>query len=209
MIALACGLRVRGHHVEFVAPANFVAWIRGHGFACESDGVDVEAMLRSAAVDLQSARQQMRYLRAELAPRLFDTAPRAGRDADMIVGSGMQIAAPSIADLRGVPYVGVGFCPCVVPSSDAPPPMIRTQTLPRWMNRVLWRCAGPLADRMLRGPINDGRRRIGLAPVRRPLTSLLENVLVAADRELAPPGAGTRPTVVQTDAWILDSAAAL
>ena len=109
MIALACGLRVRGHHVEFVAPANFVAWIRGHGFACESDGVDVEAMLRSAAVDLQSARQQMRYLRAELAPRLFDTAPRAGRDADMIVGSGMQIAAPSIADLRGVPYVGVGF----------------------------------------------------------------------------------------------------
>lgn len=31
MLALALGLTSRGHRVKFVAPANFVEWIRAHG----------------------------------------------------------------------------------------------------------------------------------------------------------------------------------
>src|SRR5438270_10413292 len=34
MIALGLALRARGHDAAFLAPQNFVGWIRGHGFPC-------------------------------------------------------------------------------------------------------------------------------------------------------------------------------
>src|SRR5436853_6075589 len=63
MIALAVALRHRGHNVRFVTPANFVGWIRGLGVACESDGIDVEEVLRRPDIDVQSFGSQMQYLK--------------------------------------------------------------------------------------------------------------------------------------------------
>src|SRR5712692_8832413 len=210
MIALAAGLRACGHDVTFVAPANFVEWIGEYGFRAQSDGVDVEAALQSPGADLQSLRWQMRYLRSELAPRLFDSVPRAAEGADVIVGSGVQLAAGSVAERLGVPYVSVAFCPCAVPSRAAPPPTVRTQRLPGWVNRLLWRFGLPIADAMLRPSINDGRVRLRLPPLASPIRSLFRHgVLIAADRDLAPIGPDAGPIPVQTDAWILEDKAAL
>src|SRR5438874_8721889 len=39
-----------------------------------------------------------------LAPQLFEATARASADAEIIVGSGVQLAGMSIADLRRVPY---------------------------------------------------------------------------------------------------------
>jgi len=207
MIALARGLRARGHFVRFVAPGNFVDWIRQRGFACDSDGIDVEAALKSGKARLQSIRHQIAYLRDELAPHLFDTVPRAAAGADLVVGAGVQIAGASAAELHRIPYVSAIFCPCAVPNRGTPPPTVRAQTLPRWINRLLWRMGTPLADAALRGPINAGRARIGLRPSRRPLRQIAGGgAVLAADRELAP-FAGERGTkVTQTDAWILEDA---
>src|SRR5262245_58022455 len=62
MLALAVGLRARGHDVSFVAPVNSVAWITSFGFPCVSDGIDVEQLMQGAGMRLQSLRWQMRYL---------------------------------------------------------------------------------------------------------------------------------------------------
>ena len=77
MIALAIGLRARGHHVSFVAPDNFVAWIRAHGFDVQGDGIDVEAMLRAEGARFDSLRWQMRHISQLLIPRLFASLSRA------------------------------------------------------------------------------------------------------------------------------------
>ena len=139
MIALAIGLRARGHHVSFVAPDNFVAWIRAHGFDVQGDGIDVEAMLRAEGARFDSLRWQMRHISQLLIPRLFASLSRASVNADLIVGAGIQLAAPSVAELRGVAFTSVVFCPCAVPGGSIPPPTLRTQTLPRWINRLLCR----------------------------------------------------------------------
>jgi vancomycin aglycone glucosyltransferase len=205
MVALALGLRERGHDVTFLAPDNFVEWIRGYGFACEADGVDVEAALRSPGGDLTSLRWQMQHFNNVLIPALFESFLRIDTGVDVIVGAGVQVAAPSIAEWKDIPFASVVFCPCAVPNRDAPPPSVRTQSLPRWVNRLLWDLTLPLGGFALRGAINKGRRRLGLAPTANPLSLLGQSpVIVAADHEIGPLPDDVPRAVVGTDAWILD-----
>jgi UDP:flavonoid glycosyltransferase YjiC (YdhE family) len=210
MLALALALRARGHVASFLAPANSVEWIRTHGFEAMSDGVDVEAMLQSPDNDLQGLRWQVRYFRETLLPQLFETVRQASADEDLIIASGVQIAASSAAERRGIPYVGVAFCPCAIPNDAAPPASVKTQTLPRWMNRLLWTAGRPVVDYALRDAFNAGRAQLGLPPVRSPIASLAGRaILLAADRDLAPIGQGAPVHVTTTDAWVLHDSTAL
>ena len=203
MIALAIALRARGHHVSFVVPDNFVRWIRAHGFDVQGDGIDVEALLRTEGARFDSLRWQMRHIAEVLVPRLFESLARASADADLIVGAGVQLAAPSIAELRGIGCTSIAFCPCAVPGGSNPPPTLRTQTLPRWINRLLWDVGGAMASFALRDPVNTARAKIDLPPIDSPLQQLIDNpVLVAADRDLAPLGDDTARSVVATDAFV-------
>src|SRR5262245_21763416 len=83
MVALALGLRERGHDVTFLAPDNFVAWLRGYEFRCEPDGVDVEAALRSSDGDLSSLRWQMHHFKNVLVPAQFESLGRIDTDVDL------------------------------------------------------------------------------------------------------------------------------
>ena len=209
MLALGLALRSRGHLVGFVAPDNCLNWISGLGFHCEPDGVDFEATLQTPEARLQSWRWMIEQLRTVVTPRLFTSVARAAAawNPELIVGSGVQVAASSVAERRGIPSVGVVFAPCAIPSGDAPPPIVRRQTLPRFVNRALWRWGAPLADAALRGPINAGRAGLGLGSVARPTRMLGgQKIIVASDRELGPFPSDAPTAAVATDAWILDRA---
>jgi vancomycin aglycone glucosyltransferase len=204
IVALGVALKARGHLVQLVAPANFVTWISSFGLDAQSDGIDVEAQLRSAGTGLQSFNWQMRYL-TNNTPLFFEPIARVSEGCELIIGAGLQFAAASVAQWRKVPYAHVVFCPCATPNSATPPPNMRTQTLPRWINRLLWRAGGPLADLALRGPINRGRATLGLDALDNPISRLLEGrTLLAADRDLAPPSADAPRSAMNTDAWPLD-----
>ena len=201
-IALGLELRARGHEVRFLAPANFTGWIASFGFRCDSDGIDVERELRDPAVNIHSFRSQIAYFR-DVVPKLFDTPLDASRDVDLIVGAGVQFGALSIAERRGVPYASAAFCPCVVPGSV--PPAIRRQALPPWANRLIWRAVLPGMDLLVRGPMNRGRARLGLPPLARPMSALLQRpILIASDVDLGPLAPDAPSTAVQTGAWILN-----
>jgi vancomycin aglycone glucosyltransferase len=209
LVALATALRAHGHVVLLVAPANFVTWIRSYGFDAESDGIDVEALLRSPGAELQSLGWQMRYL-LHNTPLLFEPVARASEGCDLIVGAGLQFAAASVAKWREVPYAHAVFCACAMPSSATPPPNVHRQTLPRWINRLLWRVGSPLADLALSGPINRGRATLGLKALDSPITQLLnERTILAADRDLGPLPDDAPQSAVSTDAWVLDEPGAL
>jgi vancomycin aglycone glucosyltransferase len=204
IVALGVALRARGHIVQFVVPANFVKWLRGYGFDAESDGIDVEALLRSSGAGLQTLSWQMRYL-SHNTPLLFEPVARASEGCELIVGAGLQFAAASVAQWRNVPYAHAVFCPCAMPNSAVPPPNVHTQALPRWINRLLWRAGGPLADLALRGPINRGRATLGLGALSSPLSQLLTGrTILAADRDLGPLPDDAPKGAVNTDAWVLD-----
>jgi vancomycin aglycone glucosyltransferase len=209
IVALGVALKARGHIVQLVAPANFVAWIRGFGLHAESDGVDVEALLRTSGTGLQSFNWQLRYL-THNTPLLFEPVVRTSEGCELIIGAGLQFAAASVAQWRKVPYAHVVFCPCATPNSATPPPNMRRQTLPRWINRLLWRAGSPLADLALRGPVNRGRATLGLDEIDNPISQLLEGrTILAADRDLAPPSADAPKGALNTDAWLLQQPGSL
>jgi vancomycin aglycone glucosyltransferase len=204
IVALGVALKARGHVVRLVAPANFVTWVRGYGLDIESDGIDVEAALRSSGTGLQTLSWQMGYL-SHTTPLLFEPVARASEGCELIVCAGIQFAAASVAQWRNVPYVHVLFCPCAAPSSATPPPNIHTQTLPRWINRFLWQVGGPLADFALRGPINRGRATLGLEALDNPISQILKGrTILAADRDLGPLPDDAPKCALSTDAWVLD-----
>jgi vancomycin aglycone glucosyltransferase len=204
IVALGVALKARGHLVQLVAPANFVTWVRGYGLDMQSDGIDVEALLRSSGTGLQSLSWQMRYL-SHTTPLLFEPVARASESCELIVCAGIQFAAASVAQWRNVPYAHVVFCPCATPNSATPPPNVHTQALPRWINRLLWQAGGPLADLALRGPINRGRASLGLEALDNPISQILKGrTILAADRDLGPLPADAPKRAVSTDAWVLD-----
>jgi vancomycin aglycone glucosyltransferase len=209
MLALAIALRGRGHAVSFSVPSNFLDWIRARGFDAASNGVDIAAEMQAPGAKIASMRWLFDRLKDHTA-RMFEPIARASEGADVILGAGAQLVTASIADWRDVPHVNVAFCPCTIPSASAPPPIVRTQTLPPWINRLLWQAGGPIAARLLRGTINRGRAALGLQPIDDPLAHIAERcVILAADRDLAPLGDDAPATAVSTDAWFLDESPAL
>jgi vancomycin aglycone glucosyltransferase len=209
IVALGVALKARGHLVKLVAPANFVTWVRGCGLDMQSDGIDVEALLRSSATGLQSLSWQMRYL-SDTTPLLFEPVARASEGCELIVCAGIQFAAASVAQWRNVPYAHVVFCPCATPNSATPPPNVHTQTLPRWINRLLWQAGGPLADLALRGPINRGRATLGLEALDNPIRQILNGrTILAADPDLGPLPDDAPKGAMTTDAWVLEEPGAL
>jgi vancomycin aglycone glucosyltransferase len=204
IVALGMALKARGHVIQLVVPANFVAWVRGFGLDAQSDGIDVETLLRASGAGLQTLSWQMRYLLRNT-PLLFEPVAQASEGCELIVGAGLQFAAASVAQWRDVPYAHVVFCPCATPNSASPPPNIRRQTLPPWINRLLWRAGGPMADLALRGPINRGRATLGLEAIDSPLSKLLKGrTILASDRDLGPLPNDAPKSTVSTDAWVLD-----
>ena len=209
IVALGVALKARGHLVQLVAPANFLTWVRGHGLDMQSDGIDVEALLRSSASGLQSLSWQMRYL-LDATPLLFEPVARASEGCDLIICAGIQFAAASVAQWRNVPYAHVVFCPCATPNSATPPPNVHTQTLPRWINRLLWQAGGPLADLALRGAINRGRATLGLEALDNPIRQILNGrTILAADPDLGPLPHDAPKGAMTTDAWVLEEPGAL
>jgi vancomycin aglycone glucosyltransferase len=209
IVALGMALKARGHLVQLVAPANFVTWVQGCGLDMQSDGIDVEALLRSSGTGLQTLSWQMRYL-SHTTPLLFEPVARASEGCDLIVCAGIQFAAASVAQWRNVPYAHVVFCPCATPNSASPPPNVHTQSLPRWINRLLWQAGGPLADLALRGPINRGRATLGLEALDNPISQILNGrTILAADPDLGPLPDDAPKGAMTTDAWVLEEPGAL
>ena len=74
----------------------------------------------SAALPTPEQRRQM--IEGTVATQ-FDTITAAAQGCDIIMGAtALQIAAPSIAEKMGIPYVFAAYCPAVLPSPHHAPP---------------------------------------------------------------------------------------
>jgi UDP:flavonoid glycosyltransferase YjiC (YdhE family) len=196
MLALAVGLRERGHLVTLAGPANFEAWVRTHGVPFVPVVPDMEADVRRYGDRAQRLGHQMRILRTEVIPNQFAVLPGVCAGADLIVGAGLQAAGASVAEALGVPYAFVAYAPAVFRSAHHPPPLVPPQRLPRAVNRVAWSAFGRLLQAALAGPLAAGRRPLGLPPVRDVAAYLSSpTAVLAADRAITGPVPDLPPNV--------------
>ena len=139
----------------------------------------------------------------------FETIAAAAQGCDVIVGAtALQIAAPSVAERMGIPYVFAAYCPAVLPSPHHAPPvlaMLGDTPAPATADyRELWAQDARRWNDMWGSLLNSHRASLGLAPVSDVLSHILtDRPWLAADPILAPWPDPADQAVFQTGAWIL------
>ena len=191
MLVLGQALAAGGHAVRLCAPPDFREATERTGLEFRAVGTNVRAWLARHTHALEgrpiyALREMIRYARECLRAQ-FEALPEATSGSEYLIGAGIQLAGPSLAAVRSVPYTYIAYCPGLFPSAEHPSMVLPHQTLPGWANRLSWRATRALLNQVFLGTLGERRRELGLPPVRDVLDYLVgERPALAADHELAP-----------------------
>src|SRR4051812_6609146 len=210
LVALALQLRALDQEVRLCVPPDFRDWVGSLGIPVTPIGPELRKLTacspptRPAPLSPERRRQMVE---ATVATQ-FATVAEAAQGCDVIVGAtALQIAARSVAELMGVPYVFAAYCPTVLPSPHhAPIPlgMLGEKPAPATDNRELWARDAERFHDTFGIALNTHRASIGLAPVSDVRVHIFtDRPWLAADPTLAPWPDPADPTVFQPGAWIL------
>ena len=181
LVALAVQLRALGTEVRMCAPPDeeFTELLAREGVA----PVPFDRPWRSWERPPTAEERQQRV--ADFIDEQYDTVAAAAAGSDVIVATAMsQFVGPSVAEVLGIPYRYVLFCPDVLDGLD-----------------------GLGFDALFGAPINTHRASIGLPPVGDVGEFMFtDRPLLAADPTLGPWRGQKGFEVRQTGAWILPDA---
>jgi vancomycin aglycone glucosyltransferase len=209
MVALALQLKALGEEVRLCVPPDFRDWIESLGMPVTPIGPELRSTGKaspSAAPPTPEQRRQM--VEASVATQ-FETITLAAQGCDAIVGAtALQIAAPSVAEKMGIPYVFAAYCATVLPSPHHAPPilgMLGDTPAPAPADYAeLWARDAERFNTMFGAALNSHRATLGLSPVsdvRRYIFT--DRPWLAADPTLGPWPDPADEAVLQTGAWIL------
>ena len=213
LVALALHLKALDHEVGVCVPPDFREWIESLGIAVTPIGPEVRkfAASRPAATQpqIQPTPEQRQQIAEATVATQFETVTAAAQGCDIIVAAtALQIAARSVAEKMGIPYVFAAYSPTVLPSPHHPPPPLPPlpgQTPPSTNdNRELWARDAARFNDFFGAALNAHRTSLGLAPVSDVRSHMFtDRPWLAADPTLGPWSDPADKGVFQTGAWIL------
>ncbi len=178
LVAIGHGLVQRGHDVELVytdiGNRSYDAVAAALGMTARAVATPVIAdeselyAIGLSAIDARDPLSQARIIYDRLLrpaeDAIFAAAVDLCRRSDLIVSHFIVNQVHAAAELAGKPNVSVTFAHTLVPSRHFCP-----QGLPRLGetgNAMGWALARFVLNRVMRGPVNDFRRRVGVPPVK-------------------------------------------
>lgn len=180
--------------------ANFAAVVEAYGlpFAPSSPSY-------ARFTDELKVRPFLEVLRDQMDAQ-FEGLLAASPQADVIVGAMLQIAGPSVAEHRGVPYAYMHPAPGFIRSGEHPPVTEPNQELGVAANRAAWAERGAECTNTLGPALAGWRQRLGLGPVEDVQEHVLHSgrLLLACEPELAGTLRLAVPGVEVTGGWYLD-----
>lgn len=212
LAALAVQLRALGQEVRLCTPPDFREWLERLGFHVTPIGPELRKMLAAAAPAAAAPMtlEQRRQLAEASVAAQFETVAAAAQGCDVVVAAtALQIAARSVAEKLGIPYVFAAYCPNVLPSPHhAPPPLPplpgQTPAASTDDNRELWARDAERFGGLFGAALNAHRASMALPPVGDVRGHVFtDRPWLAADATLAPWPDPRDETVFQPGAWIL------
>jgi len=202
MIALAQRLEREGHDVLIAGLPDYVADAERRRLRYHAYGPSVDTFLADNAGDYAGgARRAHRALNRIIALAIdheFAELPALARGFDLIVGAGVQIGAPSVAELLGIPYRYVVYCTALVKSPQVTPMLFPARSLPRWCIPLAWRLIRWGYNQSSRKQVNAHRAALGMVPLADIYSHVLtERPLLACDEALWPVTSDATPAPVQ------------
>jgi vancomycin aglycone glucosyltransferase len=171
LVALALQLNALGQEVQLCVPPDFRDWIERLGIEVTPIGPELrQATAGKMSTAAPPAPEQLRQLAEATVATQFQTVAAAAQGCDLIVGAtALQIAARSVAELLGIPYVFAAYCPTVPPSLHHAPIPLRllghTPAPATADNCELWAQDARRWNDMWGGLLNAQRASRGLSPV--------------------------------------------
>ena len=211
LVALALQLRGLGQEARLCVPPDFRDWISGLGIPVTPIGPELRKATASSppATPAMPSPERRRQLAEATVATQFETIAAAAQGCDIIVAAtALQVAARSVAEVMGIPYVFAAYCPTVLPSPHhAPPPLPLPGQAPAPAtadNRELWARNAERFNDTFGTALNSRRASVGLAPVSDVRGHMFtDRPWLAADPTLAPWPDPADEAVFQTGAWIL------
>ena len=186
MITIAAALRARGHESVLCLPAMFVAAARAAGLRATAHSEDSRELMAGFGRDWRAVRTALDWFSRSIDEQ-FDYLLDHSVDADMLVASTNELAAPSVAEHRRIPYVRVAYAPMV--TSYRSNALLPWQGLPGWCNRLGWTLVNGAVDALGGATIHRRRRALGLPRIRQvgDYVARYGQTLFAMSSTLAPP----------------------
>lgn len=207
LVALALELRALGRDVRMCAPPDFKEWIEGLGIDVTPIGPELRKLTAASPASGSMLRdpERRRQLIEGTVRTQFETIAAAAQGCDLIVGAtALQIAAPSVAEQMGIPYVFAAYCPTVLPSPRHAPIPLPGRTVASTDNRELWADDSERWNVTWGPPLNSQRAALGLSAIDDVRGYVLtSSPWLAADPTLAPWPTSPNDGVIQTGAWIV------
>src|SRR5690242_20159418 len=195
LVALALHLKALGHEIRVCVPPDVREWIESLGIPVTPIGPEVRkfaATRPTTQPQTPPTPEQRRQMAEATVVTQFETVTAAARGCDVIVAAtALQIAARSVAEKMGIPYIFVAYSPIVLPSPHHPPPPLPPLPghAPRSTNdnRELWARDAARFNDLFGAALNAHRASLGLAPVSDVRSHMVtDRPWLAADPTLGP-----------------------
>lgn len=215
MLALGLALVKAGHEVSLCVAENFRPSVEALGLPYVRGGEDAQHLMTRREIKVEGPLRFTKMGRAVEIGRIMmreqlASLEEAARGADMIVGTLLSHAAPSVAEYLRIPCFRACYFPASMPTGELPSPLFGAMDGPRWLHRATWKVHHFFENLGLRGLVNEYRVEKNLAPVDDVSAHSLAHMtmLMAFDTELAPLPSDW-PPVHATGPWFLESEAPL
>jgi vancomycin aglycone glucosyltransferase len=159
LVALGKHLKKQKHEVVVAAPSNFREFVENADLEFRVGVGDYRTFM-----DALGTEPFLKVLARQIAEQHTCLLEASG-DADAIVGCQLQVAGPSIAELRRIPYFNIHLSPVFIRSDDHPPVTVQSQKLGKLKNHAAWERRAKLWNRELKPSIELERKRFGLKQI--------------------------------------------
>ncbi|MBW1810121.1 MAG: glycosyltransferase family 1 protein [Deltaproteobacteria bacterium] len=162
IIEVAAALQQKGHQVTLCVPKLFEKYAKSRKLTPVLYDEDAQLVMHKMGSGWQATRQALSWFAGDIEEQ-FDVLLEATRQADVLVTSANEPAAPSVSEHRNIPFYRIAYCP-IIPGSQ-PPPLLPWQNLPAIVNRFMWRLLNATIGLVIGRPLDRRRRSLGLKPV--------------------------------------------
>ncbi|KNY26161.1 glycosyltransferase [Pseudobacteroides cellulosolvens] len=190
-------LKASGHKVIFAAPDGFKQQYIKYGFEHIPVGFDFKMKPEEA-----NGKYMFSQLKKSIEDQ-FEILINSIKDADLIIGNGLDFAGSSISEKFGTPHIAVLHVPPAFKSDSMAPISVKNRNLPRIINKIHWK-VGNLFIMILFGKwVNIEREKLSLPKFKNYCELMTKGAILSAAKSLAPMPP-EYSNVFRTGYWVLD-----
>ncbi|MBN2287373.1 MAG: glycosyltransferase family 1 protein [Tissierellales bacterium] len=183
VLTLSLALQDRGHDVTLCAQPDGAEWARSHGCPYHPLGSNFEEFIKKISGHHTRNPKEINdvalFTQQEI-KKQFKQLPSIVEKADLVLGSSVVFALPSIAEFFQIPYRFIATCPQFIPSNEHPFFEFSNFQMPHWVNKITWRLGYMWLNIVCKRIINKERELLGLQPINSVFLNRLGEVTIIA-----------------------------